>query len=116
IEQTWGEGAALVYARIPASEYAGGRPGERDAYYMSNPQAFLIKAWLEGRPEVTEQEPDPDGSIYDNGADYEEAMRLFGADIWDVVAEAMRLPAYDPDNKETGRIWGQFHDANPQYS
>lgn len=118
VERTWGEGAMLTFARIPKSEFYGGEEGARDAYYIQHPEAMLIKSWLEGRPRVWEEEIEAESEdfAYNNGADYQEAERLFGADIWDVVKRAMQLPAYNPDDKSTGKIWGQFHEANPQYA
>src|SRR5690606_2386433 len=115
VENTWGEGAALVYARIPESEFSGGTPGARQAYYRQNPDALLIKSWLEGRPNPDNQ-ADQVGDYYDNGKDYATAQEMFGEDIWDIVRESRLLPDYVPGDREAGAAWAEFHERYPQFS
>lgn len=120
IEQTFGEGSLLLYYRRPP--YKENDPARSD-YYRQYPQAFLVGAWLNGRPTIpTEQGSNedigPTGSSfeYDLGKDYEEARRKFGPDIWDIVKQAKQLPAYVKGNAESTAAWVGFHEQYPQYS
>ena len=110
IVNLFGEGAIEEWAHLPAWENTDAAGKARSAYYDQYPRAFLVNAWLYGRPASRDEtEVDEDSTFsYDFGADFEEAERLFGEDIWNVVAGYKR--AWDKKTKAA------YYDAHPNLS
>lgn len=82
---------------------------ERAAYFKQNPEGWLFNAYLNGRPGDNSYDPSkPDEFEYNWGADYNQAMKMFGGSIWDVVQTYRALPDDAAQRKA-------FYQANPQY-
>lgn len=111
VERRFGPGAVMVWANIPKSDQYGGAPGERKAYFQSRPDAFLIDAWIDGRPD--EYDPNLEFKPKNFGADYQEAEGMFGSGIWGTVREYQLLP--DDDSYESRKARAIWHQVNPQY-
>ena len=109
IEELFGEGAIEEWAYMPAWNGTEKANKARSAYYDEHPRAFLVNAWLYGRPSKDESEVDDDGAFeYNFGADFEEAKTLFGVDIWNVVSGYKR--AWDKKTKAA------YYEAHPELS
>lgn len=104
IEQMFGADGVLAWSKLPTDRKA------RALYYDAHPQAFLVQAWLYGRPGAEdEQDTTEDETFrYNFGADYEMAKDLFGADIWDVVSGYRR--GWDKQKK------AEYYRRHPQLS
>jgi hypothetical protein len=106
---TYGQEAVMVWARTPAWSDTSQARAARSAYYDLHPEAFEINAWLYGRPGGDEGGGEDETTFsYNFGADYEQAQELFGADIWNVVANYKR--GWDKGAKAA------YFDQNPQLS
>lgn len=112
VEETFGKGAVEKWALIPRGEDVGEAAG---AYYRQYPEAFLTKAWIQGRPEpYNPDEYDP--TVYherDFGTDYETAKEMFGAGIWDTVKQYYTIPKYVKGGDNTQ--WLDFKEQHPEY-
>lgn len=114
LERQFGPGSALMYSRIPKSPYDGGAESERAAYYQDHPDAFLVKAWVDGRPEPRTEGGDPTDIREKNwGSDYREAEQMFGSDIWNTVRQYQMLP--DDGSPESRKARALWHEANRTY-
>lgn len=82
--ELFGQDGITAWAKLPPASDRKARA----AYYDANPKAFLVQAWVYGRPgKQDEQDTAADEAFrYSFGADYKTAEEKFGADIWQVVA------------------------------
>lgn len=82
--ELFGQDGITAWAKLPPASDRKARA----AYYDANPKAFLVQAWVYGRPgKQDEQDTAADEAFrYNFGADYKTAEEKFGADIWQVVA------------------------------
>lgn len=109
IEDMFGKGAVEEWANIPAWSDTDAARKARSAYYDAHPNSFLVNAYLYGRPgRIDESAEDDEDTFYDFGQDYAEAQRLFGENIWSVVAGYKR--GWDKETKSA------YYDQHPQLS
>lgn len=103
---TFGQEGVLAWAKMPAATDSKARA----AYYDRNPMAFLVQAWVYGRPGgQSEQDTAADEAFqYDFGRDFVAAMDQFGTNIWEVVGAYRR--GWDKTTKKA------FYQQNPQLS
>lgn len=83
--QQFGQEAVVAWANAPVWDGTPEAEEVRRMYWNDNPQAWLFNAWLNGRPQDYDEGDlgaDDDAFQYNGGADYAEAMRQFGEDIW----------------------------------
>jgi len=100
---------ALAWSRIPAYDGTPENKAARDQYFDENPKAWLFNAWLNGRPaNYDETKQEGETPKYNFGADYAEARKLFGDNIWEIAGGYKR--GWD---KAQTRAYFQ---ANPQLS
>lgn len=104
-----GDDAFGLWALAPAYGESPEAKAARSKYWDDNPKAFLFNSWLNGRPG-----PGGEGSqggesfSYNFGADYSQALELFGPDIWTVVEGYKR--SWNKDIKRS------YYDKHPQLS
>lgn len=78
---------------------------ERKAFMAAHPELRSISAWLYGRSNGKDPNAPPE---FNNGADYEEAKKLFGDGIWDLFGQY---------NSEWSKAQKKaFFNAHPEYS
>jgi murein DD-endopeptidase MepM/ murein hydrolase activator NlpD len=113
VNKIFGSTAIDQWAQIPP--YTGEGDDARSNYYHEKPDAFLTKAWIEGRPEIHDNkdfDPNVEWS-WNLGSDYEQAKELFGPDIWDVVKKYYQTPQYVKG--EENLAWHAFKEEFPQF-
>lgn len=113
MEKNFGKGVVEKWASIPP--YTGEGDDSASKYYHANPDVFVAKSWLQGRPEVHDDSTfDPNQPFeYDAGKDYDTAKSMFGDGIWDTVRQYYSIPPYvkGGDNK----AWIDFKTNHPEY-
>ena len=91
----FGKDAIMQWANLPPSDGSEAAAKVRAEYYDANPGAYLMNAWMNGRPTPYGETlgpwttlPAKWGMEYqsDYGKDFAEAMTKFGADIWQIAA------------------------------
>lgn len=104
-----GDDAFGLWALAPAYGESPEAKAARSKYWDDNPKAFLFNSWLNGRPGAGgEGAQDGDGFTYNFGADYSQALELFGPDIWTIVEGYKR--GWNKDIKRN------YYDKHPQLS
>lgn len=113
MEQNFGKGIVEKWANIPP--YTGEGDDSASKYYHANPDVFVAKAWLQGRPEVHDASTfDPNAPFeYDSGTDFETAKQMFGDNIWSTVRQYYTLPPYVKGGDNTQ--WLAFKKDHPEY-
>ena len=81
----FGEEAVDVYAGIPQWGEDEAAQEAYNIYMKANPDAYMMKAWLDGRPEPFDPDAPAQKKEYNQGQDWEKAKELFGDDIWTFV-------------------------------
>lgn len=101
-QELFGDDALNAWAFTPAD------PDARKEYYIQNPMAWAVNVWYWGRfDEEAEGKREPSF-----GTDWQEAIDLFGADIWNV---AMQYRASDKAGRNAmwddriGAFWEWFY-------
>jgi hypothetical protein len=79
----YGADAVLAWARTPKWTDNPGDQERRSAYLDANPKAWMVDAWVDGRPRP--YDPNRTSVERNYGTDWAEAERMFGRDIWDKV-------------------------------
>jgi hypothetical protein len=103
----------LVYAARPKGGEQGTKEYEaQKAYDREHPEAFIIDAWVDGRPYIVPYKKG-EKREQDWGDDYEQAQELFGEDIWEVVAAYKQLRPY-VEGGDNSHFY-DFKQAHPQY-
>jgi hypothetical protein len=113
VEQKFGANAWDIYEGAPKGPGFDAPEAEKQAYYAAldkyaaqHPEYTAIDMYVGGRTRA--YNPDAKQKYYDWGKDYEEAIRIFGPDIFEIAAN------YNPDaGKEAV---GAYYDAHPQLS
>ncbi|MBP8291151.1 MAG: hypothetical protein KAX65_00170 [Caldilineaceae bacterium] len=91
----FGKDAILAWAKLPPSDGSEAASKARGEYYDANPGAYLMNAWMNGRPTPYGETRGPWASLpeewgmeYQNnyGKDFAEAAKKFGDDIWQIAA------------------------------
>jgi hypothetical protein len=82
-------------------------PEERRSYFDENPNAFLVHSWMYGRPVNYDENKGETEWQANYGADYDEAQKLFGEGIWQLVSEYKR--GWSKEQKR------KFYDDHPEY-
>lgn len=104
-----GDDALGLWALTPAYADTPEAKAARAQYYDNNPKAFLFGAWLNGRPANYDESKEGSTDFkYNFGADFDEAKKLFGDGIWDVVSQFKR--GWNATQK---RMWYEKH---PEYN
>lgn len=85
----YGPEAILDWAMTPKWTENKADQAIRTAYLDEHPGAWMVGAWVNGRPEPFDPDAKPELNY---GKDYEEAIKLFGIDIWDKVAQYKGTP------------------------
>ncbi len=81
----FGEDAWMEWAKVPKWEDTEESKAARAAYFEEHPTAKVLHAWVNGRPaNYGNQDEDNLEFKYNFGKDFNEAMGLFGEDIWQV--------------------------------
>ena len=107
--QMFGDDALGKWALTPAYADTPEAKAARSAYYDKNPNAFLFGAWLNGRPANYDESKEGSTDFkYNFGKDFDEAKKLFGDNIWDIVSQFKR-----GWNSTQKRLW---YEKNPQYN
>ncbi len=81
----FGNDALMSWVNIPAYADTPEAKAARNAYYDANPKAWLVNAWMWGRPSDDAEDGAGIGARYNFGADYATAREMFGEDIWNIV-------------------------------
>lgn len=101
LDKQFGEGTSGLYQQyldLPKGS------DERKQFMRDNPDLKLAMAWMYGRGD----DKDADGKTpKNNGADYEEAKKLFGDGIWDLYAQ------YDSTWSKAQKK--AFYNEHPEY-
>jgi hypothetical protein len=85
----YGDSAVMDWATAPKWSPNKADQAIRTAYFDERPGAWMVGAWVNGRPEPF----DPDGKPEQNyGKDYKQAEELFGPDIWERVYQYKGTP------------------------
>lgn len=91
----FGKDAIMQWAKLPPTDGSEEAAKVRSAYYDANPGAYLMNAWMNGRPTPYGETRGPWASLppqwgmeyrSNYGKDFAEAAQKFGADIWQIVA------------------------------
>jgi hypothetical protein len=80
----YGADGVMEWAKTPKWAEDAAAKAIRTAYLDAHPRAWMVGAWVNGRPQPFDQDAAPERNY---GKDYQEAEKLFGADIWDKVLE-----------------------------
>lgn len=81
----FGDTAWMEWAKVPKWEDTEESKAARAAYFEEHPTAKVLHAWVNGRPaNYGNQDEDNLEFKYNFGKDFNEAMGLFGEDIWQV--------------------------------
>lgn len=100
---------AMAWTRVPAYADTPEAKAARAQYYDANPKAFLFGAYLNGRPANYDESTAEGDEFKKNwGADYLEAKKLFGDNIWEIVSQYKR--GWDGTQ---ARLW---REKNPAYN
>jgi hypothetical protein len=84
LSDTYGQDGVLAWAKTPKYTADPAQQAIRTAYLDANPKAWMVNAWVNGRPEPIDPDSKPE---YNYGKDYSEAKRVFGDDIWEKVLQ-----------------------------
>ena len=108
VEELFGKEAILQWAMTPPYAKDEATKKARSAWYDANPGAYLVNAWLSGRPSPRSEEEVTDDAEweYNFGKDFVEAQALFGENIWSAAAGYKR--SWDKATKSA------YYDQYPQ--
>jgi hypothetical protein len=114
VEQKFGANAWDVYQGAPKHPGDGAAEAQVQAYYAAldkyaaaNPNYTAIDMYVGGR--TRKYNPDARQKYYDWGKDYEEGMRIFGPNIYEIVDN---VPQGESDAAKRAR--GEYYDAHPE--
>lgn len=83
LSQRYGKDAVLDWAHIPKWTEDKAVQEQRTAYLDAKPGAWMVDAWVDGRPKPFD--PTSNSTTRNYGTDWGEAETRFGLDIWDKV-------------------------------
>ena len=83
LSQRYGKDAVLDWARVPKWSEDKAQQEQRTAYLDAKPGAWMVDAWVDGRPKKFD--PTASSTTRNYGTDWQEAEDKFGVDIWDKV-------------------------------
>lgn len=83
LSQRYGADSVMAWARVPKWSEDKAVQEQRSAYFDANPGAWMVDAWVDGRPKPFD--PNSNSTTRNYGTDWGEAEQKFGLDIWDKV-------------------------------